>query len=78
MGWLLVDGHHLERTFTFPDFAQGLAFVNAVGAVAEELNHHPDVYLGWGRVRIEIRTHDADAVTDKDHELARRIDRIAP
>ena len=76
MAWDLVDGHHLERTFTFPDFASGLAFVNAVGALAEQHDHHPDVYLAWGRVRLELWTHSAGAVTEKDHALADAIDRI--
>jgi 4a-hydroxytetrahydrobiopterin dehydratase len=76
MAWDLVDGHHLERTFTFPDFASGLAFVNAVGALAEQHDHHPDVYLAWGRVRLELWTHSARAVTEKDHALADAIDRI--
>ena len=78
MAWELVDGHHLARSFAFPDFASGLAFVNAVGAIAEEEGHHPDVYLAWGRVRIEIRTHDRGAVTELDHHLAAAIDRIVP
>jgi 4a-hydroxytetrahydrobiopterin dehydratase len=76
VAWNVVDGHHLERTFTFPDFASGLAFVNAVGAIAEELDHHPDVYLGWGKVRLEIRTHSQGAITEKDTALADAIDRI--
>ena len=76
MAWNVVDGHHLERTFSFPDFASGLAFVNAVGAIAEQHDHHPDVYLGWGKVRLEIRTHSRDAITERDHALAAAIDGI--
>jgi len=76
MAWDVVGGHHLERTFTFPDFASGLAFVNAVGALAEQHDHHPDVYLAWGKVRLEIRTHSRNAITDKDHALAAAIDGI--
>ena len=76
MAWNVVDGHHLERTFTFPDFASGLAFVNAVGALAEQHDHHPDVYLAWGKVRLELRTHSDSAITERDHALADAIERI--
>ena len=72
-GWRVIDGHHLEKEFKFPDFAKALAFVNRVGAIAEEINHHPDILLGWGRARISTRTHDANAITDLDWELATRI-----
>ena len=41
--WKVVNGHHLMRLFTFPDFRQALAFVNKVGEIAEEQGHHPDI-----------------------------------
>ena len=72
-GWRIVEDHHLEKEFTFPDFAQALAFVNRVGAVAEEVGHHPDIYLGWGKVRLQIWTHTANGLTGKDFDLAGRI-----
>jgi len=75
-GWKIVDDHHLERELTFPDFATALAYVNQVGALAEEENHHPDLYLGWGKVRITLWTHTANGLTDKDFRLAARIDRL--
>lgn len=75
-GWRIIDGHHLEKELTFPDFASALAFVNQVGALAEEANHHPDLYLAWGKVRITLWTHTANGLTDKDFSLARRIDRL--
>jgi len=53
-GWRVVHEHHLEKDFTFPDFAQALAFTNEVGAIAEEEQHHPDIYLAWGKVRITL------------------------
>jgi 4a-hydroxytetrahydrobiopterin dehydratase len=72
--WRSVEDHHLEREFTFPDFASALAFVNRVGALAEAANHHPDIYLAWGKVRITLWTHTANGITDKDHKLAKQID----
>ena len=73
-GWKVVKQHHLGKTFLFPDFRSALDFVNRVGAVAEELGHHPDLHLGWGRVDVETWTHDAGGLTEKDYDLAARID----
>jgi len=75
-GWTNVDGHHLEKELTFPDFATALAFVNRVGALAEEANHHPDIVLGWGKVKLTLFTHTANGLTRKDFDLAERIDRL--
>ena len=66
--------HKLRREYRFPDFAAALDFVNKIGSVAEELGHHPDILLSWGRVRVETWTHDADGITEKDLLLAQRID----
>ena len=73
-GWRIVDGHHLEKTYDFPDFAQALAFTNRVGALAEEQGHHPEIHLGWGKVRLEIWTHTANGLSRKDFALAAAID----
>lgn len=73
-GWRIVDAHHLEKEFTFPDFAKALAFTNEVGAIAEEQGHHPEVYLSWGKVRITTWTHDVDGLSRKDFALAAKID----
>lgn len=73
-----TDGDALVSDREFADFAAALAFVNAVGAVAEERNHHPDILLhGWNKVRLTLATHDAGStVTDADHALAEAIDAI--
>ena len=71
LGWVLVDGA-LEREFRFADFAEALAFVNKVGELAEEANHHPDIEIHWNRVRLRWWTHVTGTVTDRDHELAER------
>jgi 4a-hydroxytetrahydrobiopterin dehydratase len=73
-GWKVVSEHHLAKTFLFPDFRSALDFVNRVGAVAEEVGHHPDIHLAWGRVDIETWTHDSGGLTPKDYDLAARID----
>ena len=71
--WDVVGGH-LTRAYRFRDFATGLAFVNEVGRVAEDMNHHPQVQLGWGEVRLELWTHSAGGLTGRDFELAHLAD----
>lgn len=74
-GWRVVETHHLERSYEFPDFAEALAFTNAIGGIAEEQGHHPDVHLSWGRVGVEIWTHKIDGLTESDFVLAAKFDR---
>jgi 4a-hydroxytetrahydrobiopterin dehydratase len=74
--WRVIDEHHLEKEYTFPDFAQALAFTNAVGAIAEQEGHHPDIYLAWGKVRMTIWTHKVDGLTRSDFILAAKVDEI--
>lgn len=74
-GWRVVNEHHLEKTYAFEDFAEALAFTNEVGAIAEREGHHPEIHLGWGRVRLEIWTHAVDGLTESDFVLAAKADR---
>jgi 4a-hydroxytetrahydrobiopterin dehydratase len=71
-----VKEHHLTKEWTFDDFAEALAFVNKVGALAEEQGHHPDLFLKWGLVRAEIYTHSIDGLAESDFVLAAKIDRL--
>jgi len=73
-GWIVVNHNHIEKLFKFPDFKTALDFTNKVGAIAEEQGHHPDIYLGWGRVDIKIWTHKIDGLTESDFILAAKID----
>jgi len=70
------ENNSLVQEFKFVDFASALDFVNKVGALAEEANHHPDIELGWGKVKVKLTTHSADAVSEADHQLAKKIDHI--
>jgi 4a-hydroxytetrahydrobiopterin dehydratase len=72
--WRAVEGHHLEKTYRFENFRDALDFVNRVGELAEEQNHHPDIFLAWGRVRITIFTHTVDGLTESDFVFAARAD----
>ena len=75
-GWEVVREHHLEKTYTFPDFEKALVFVNRAGAIAEQEGHHPDLHLSWGKVGVEIWTHKIDGLTESDFILAAKIDQI--
>lgn len=76
--WRVVDGHHITRTFAFPDFVQALAFVNKVGAIAEREGHHPDIFLTWGKAEVSTYTHKINGLTESDFILAAKIDQLQP
>jgi 4a-hydroxytetrahydrobiopterin dehydratase len=73
--WKVVNGHHITRTFQFPDFRQALTFVNKVGEIAEQQGHHPDILLAWGKAEITTWTHKIDGLTESDFILAAKIDK---
>jgi 4a-hydroxytetrahydrobiopterin dehydratase len=75
-GWQVVQGHHLTRTYPFPDFRTALDFTNRVGELAERQGHHPDLYLSWGKVEVRIWTHKIDGLTESDFILAAKIDQL--
>ena len=72
--WAVVNDHHIEREFKFPDFKRALDFVNKVGNIAEEQGHHPDIYLAWGKVQVKVWTHKIDGLTESDFILGARAD----
>lgn len=76
-GWRIEAEHHLEKEYRFSNFAEALAFVNRVGVMADDQNHHPDVFLAWGRVRITIWTHKIDGLTESDFVFAAKCDALA-
>lgn len=73
-GWRTIEGHHLEKEYTFPNFVDALAFTNRVGAIAEEQGHHPDIMLGWGKVRLTIWTHSINGLSESDFILGAKAD----
>ena len=76
-GWEAPRDHHLTKTYKLADFATALALVNRIGALAEEQGHHPDLFLAWGKVRVDLWTHKIDGLTESDFILAAKIDRAA-
>ncbi len=77
--WVLMeqDGiKKLERHFKFKDFAQALAFLNLVGNLAEEEEHHPAILIEWGKVSITWWTHVLDGLHLNDFILAAKTDKL--
>lgn len=77
-GWqVIADGtHRLRRQFKFKDFKDALSFVNKVGEIAEEEQHHPDIYFTWGKVQIDLFTHAVGGLSENDFILASKINKL--
>ena len=71
-GWEIVDGK-LHRELTFKNFSEAWAFMARVALAAEKADHHPDWSNSWNRVVIDLVSHDAGEVTDRDRALAEKI-----
>ena len=74
-GWALNPKGHLERTYSFANFVEAMAFANRVGEIAEEQNHHPDLHVAWGKCTVEIWTHKIKGLTESDFYFAAKADR---
>ena len=72
-GWSLA-GNALERKFVFKNFLRAMWFVNAVGYIAEAMNHHPDIAIHYNEVTLRIWTHVTGGITERDFRLAHSID----
>ena len=73
-GWQVLKEHHLEKEYAFKNFREALSFTNAVGEIAEREDHHPDIFLAWGKVKLTIWTHKIDGLTESDFVLAAKAD----
>lgn len=77
-GWKLSpDATKLTRSYAFKDFAKALAFVNAVGKIAEEEWHHPDISFGWGRVDLTFTTHSIRGLAENDFIMAAKVSEVS-
>ena len=74
-GWKF-ENSGIEKKYVFKDFKESLVFINKVGVLAEEHNHHPELFNVYNKVNIRLSTHDANGVTNKDFNLAKAIDLI--
>lgn len=72
-----TDGSTISKTFTLDSYMAGLALASAIGVVCEGLDHHPDMHIGWRKVRVSFTTHSAgNKLTAKDFDAAAAIDRL--
>lgn len=70
------DKKHIERTFEFDDFTQAIDFVNSVAEIAEDEEHHPEMDIRYNKVRLQLSTHAEGGLTDRDFEVADKIDNL--
>jgi 4a-hydroxytetrahydrobiopterin dehydratase len=75
-GWQVIDGHHLEKEFKFRNFREALDFANRVGELAERVNHHPDLLVAWGRVKVTVFTHKIKGLSETDFVFAAKTDAV--
>ena len=73
--WSFVD-NAIEKNYSFKNFVEALIFINKVGAIAEKMNHHPELFNVYNKVKLRLTTHDANGVTQKDFDLAAAVDAI--
>jgi 4a-hydroxytetrahydrobiopterin dehydratase len=73
--WTLRD-RSIDREFTFKDFRQAINFTNRVAQVAEAADHHPDICISYNKVKLDLSTHTAGGLTQKDFELATKLNQL--
>jgi 4a-hydroxytetrahydrobiopterin dehydratase len=74
--WRVIDAHHLEKFYPFENFVDALAFTNRIGELAETHNHHPDIELAWGKVKLTIFTHTIEGLSETDFVWAAKADQL--
>lgn len=74
-GWQ-QEGGALVKELKFADFSQAFAFLTRLAMVAEKRGHHPDFHSSYSRVRLELRSHDAGGVTQRDVDLAQAVEEL--
>jgi len=74
--WNVDKQQHLEKTYRFPDFREALAFTVRIGELAEDMGHHPNISLSWGKVKVTLWTHKIGGLAEADFVLAAKIDRL--
>jgi 4a-hydroxytetrahydrobiopterin dehydratase len=74
-GWSVVNGK-LHREFRFQDFSEAFGFMSRAALAAEQMNHHPEWCNVWNKVVVDLSTHDAGGITQRDFELAAKMNRL--
>ena len=73
--WEMVD-NTIQRTFTVNDFVAAMRFANQIAAIAEQEDHHPDLHISYGKVRVELSTHTVGGLSRNDFILAAKINQL--
>ncbi len=73
---LTMNATRLERVFRFRNFKDAMALAVRVGDIADAENHHPDLFVSWGRLRVEITSHDVHGLSENDFILAAKVDAL--
>lgn len=77
--WILAgDSKKIFREFMFKDFKEAMVFVNNVAEIAESEGHHPDIYIWWNKVRLELSTHAIGGLSTNDFILAAKVNVLLP
>jgi 4a-hydroxytetrahydrobiopterin dehydratase len=74
-GWNIIE-EKLSKKFKFENFSDSLEFVNSVAEISEEMNHHPEILINYDEVTISTWTHEQNSITEKDYNLAEKINLI--
>lgn len=74
--WEQKEEMKLQKEFKFTNFNRALEFANEVGTMSDDLNHHPDLHLAWGKCKVEIWTHRIDGIAEMDFVYAARVEKI--
>ena len=74
--WKQIDEMNLEKDYKFTNFNYALDFANLVGKMSDELDHHPDLHLSWGKCKVQISTHSINGIAEMDFVYASRVEKI--
>jgi len=74
-GWEVENEKKLVKSFSFKDFNEPMKLANKIWEIAEDEGHHPDLFIAWGKLNVEIWTHAVGGLTESDFILAAKIDK---
>ncbi|MBN21176.1 MAG: 4a-hydroxytetrahydrobiopterin dehydratase [Bdellovibrionaceae bacterium] len=74
--WHITPGGEIQKTYLLKNFLESINFINRLAKYAEEVQHHPDLFISWNKVKVTLITHDCDGLSEKDFEFAKKADQI--
>jgi 4a-hydroxytetrahydrobiopterin dehydratase len=74
--WKLLGLKKIRKEFVFKDFKEAMKFVKKIGFLAEKEGHHPDIFISYNRVILDLYTHSVSGLTENDFILASKINEI--